>query len=102
MEKVKGFYQKLYKKRNLCNNYGEFLDNVPKISEAARAAMETDLTLEELSSTIKSKAMKDTAPGPDGIPYSVYNKLWEQAGQIGPLIMASSSSESTITFAPFL
>ena len=25
MEKVKGFYQKLYKKRNLCNNYAEFL-----------------------------------------------------------------------------
>ena len=21
--------------------------------------------------------MKDTVPGPDGIPYSVYNKLWE-------------------------
>ena len=55
MEKVKGFYQKLYTKRNLCNNYGEFLDNVPKISEAARAAMEADLTLEELSNTIKSK-----------------------------------------------
>ena len=26
--------------------------------------------------------MKDTAPGPDGIPYSVYNKLWEQAGPL--------------------
>ena len=44
--------------------------------------MEADLTLEKLSSTIKSKAMKDTAPGPDGIPYSVYNKLWEQAGPL--------------------
>ena len=44
--------------------------------------MEADLTLEELSSTIKSKAMKDTAPGPDGIPYSVYKKLWEQAGPL--------------------
>ena len=30
------------------------------------------MTLEELSNTIKSKVMKDTAPGPDGIPYSVY------------------------------
>jgi hypothetical protein len=37
--------------------------------------MEADITLEELSNTIKSKAMKDTAPGPDGIPHSVYNKL---------------------------
>ncbi len=61
--------------------FGRF---VPKISDAARAAMEADITLEELSNTIKSKAMKDTAPGPDGIPYSVYNKLWEQTG---PLIL---------------
>ena len=30
-------------------------------------AMKADLTMEELSSTIKSKAMKDTAQGPDGI-----------------------------------
>ena len=30
--------------------------------------------------------MKDTAPGPDGIPYSVYNKLWDQAE---PLILNS-------------
>ena len=45
--------------------------------------MEADLTLEELSSTIKSKAMKDTAPGPDGIPYSVYNKLWNYGNRQG-------------------
>ena len=38
-----------------------------------------------LSSTLKSKAMKDTAPGPDGIPYSVYNKLWDQAGPLSQL-----------------
>ena len=66
----------------MSSNYAEFLTNVPKKSEAARAAMEADLTLEELSSTIKNKAIKDTAPGPDGIPYSVYNKLWEQAGPL--------------------
>ena len=46
--------------------------------------MEADLTLEVLSNTIKSKAMKDTAPGPDGIPYSVYNKLWRHAGSLIP------------------
>ena len=38
--------------------------------------MENDLTQEELSNTIKSRAMKDTAPGPDGIPYSVYSKFY--------------------------
>ena len=28
--------------------------------------------------------MKDTAPGPDGIPYSVYGKFWATAG---PLVL---------------
>ena len=46
-------------------------NNLPKVSEASKAAMEADLTLEELQATMKSKGMKD-APGPDGIPYSVY------------------------------
>ena len=50
MEKVRGIYQKLNKKRQLSSNYADFLTNVPKINEAARAAMETDLTLEELES----------------------------------------------------
>ena len=40
MEKVKAFYQKLYKRRVLNNNYGEFLDNLPKVSDASKAAME--------------------------------------------------------------
>ena len=30
------------------------------------------------------KGMKDTAPGPDGIPYSVYGKFWTMAG---PLVL---------------
>ena len=33
--------------------------------------MEAYLTLKKLPITIKSKRMKDTAPAPDGIPYSV-------------------------------
>ena len=53
MKKVKVFYQKLYKKGNFSSNYAEFLTNAPKISEAARAPMEADLTLEELSCTKK-------------------------------------------------
>ena len=53
----------------------DFLDNIPKVCEASKAAMEADLTLEELQNTMKSKGMKDTAPGPDGIPYSVYGSI---------------------------
>ena len=37
------------------SDYTEFPTNVPKISEAA---METDLTLEELHNTIKEKQLK--------------------------------------------
>ena len=33
------------------------------------------LRLEELESTMKSKEMKNTALGPDGIPYSVYGSI---------------------------
>ena len=73
MQKVKDFYQSLYTKKQLNNNYSEFLDNLPQVSDASKAAMEDDLTLEELQNTMKSKGMKDTAPGPDGIPYSVYS-----------------------------
>ena len=51
MEKVKAFYQKLYKRRVLNNNYDDFLANLPKVSDASKAAMEADLTLEELQDT---------------------------------------------------
>ena len=70
---------KVLTKKQLNNNYSEFLDNLPKVSDASKAAMEAYLTLEELQATMKSKGMKDTAPGPDGIPYSVYGKLWATA-----------------------
>ena len=56
-------------------------------------------TIASLSSTIKSKAMKDTAPGPDGIPYSVYNKLWEQAG---PLIKRETEMDKNKLLLRFL
>jgi hypothetical protein len=26
--------------------------------------------------------MKDSAPGPDGIPYSTYRKIWNHTGQL--------------------
>ena len=52
MQKVKDFYQSLYTKKQLNNNYSEFLDNLPKVSDASKAAMEADLTLEELQTTI--------------------------------------------------
>ena len=42
--------------------------------------MEADLTLEDLYNTCKE--MEDSASGPDGIAYSVFNKLWNHAEQL--------------------
>ena len=38
--------------------------------------MDADLTLQELLDALMS--CSDSAPGSDGIPYSVYKKLWFQ------------------------
>ena len=37
---------------------------LPKISDASKAAMEEDITLEELEITMESIAMQDSAPLP--------------------------------------
>ncbi len=42
--------------------------------------MEAGLTLEEVYNAWKE--MKDSAPGPDEKPYSVYHKLWNHKGQL--------------------
>ena len=38
------------------------------------------LTLEELTETLKTCA--DSAPGPDGIPYSYLKRYWDDFGQV--------------------
>ena len=39
-------------------------------------------TVTEIFQRMKSKAMIDKAPSKDGIPYTVYGKLWVQAGKL--------------------
>ena len=41
--------------------------------------MDSDLTNEELLAALMS--CSDSAPGSDGIPYSVYKKLWATVGR---------------------
>jgi hypothetical protein len=41
--------------------------------------------------------MKDTAPGPDEIPYSVYGKLWEQAGSLILNILNYSNTKNELS-----
>jgi hypothetical protein len=69
--------------------------------------MEKEINLDELKKALWS--CKDSSPGPDGIPYSVYKKLWSITGpiilnswlyslQIGTL--PPSHLESAITLLP--
>ena len=59
--------------------------------------MEADLTGAELLSALWS--CTDSAPGPDGIPYCVYEKLWEIAG---PIILSAWEFSCTTGNLPAL
>ena len=68
---ITGFYQKLYNAGDtIQDDDNEFYQNCPSISQGSKELMETDLTDLELLAALKS--CSDSAPGSDGIPYSVY------------------------------
>jgi hypothetical protein len=86
---VRGFYQQLYKKNDdqctiAISEDPTFYDKCPKLSNDNRLKLEQDLTLDEMYKAVLT--CKDSAPGPDGIPYSVYKTFWKQ---LGPIIKES-------------
>ena len=102
------FYEDLYKDKN--RNYDhndDFYSNCPKLNIKQAQFLEKDLTLENLTEAVQT--CKDSSPGPDGIPYLVYTKLWDITG---PIILNSwkygietgklppSHNESIITLLP--
>ncbi len=106
---IKDFYQDLYASIPIDRNIPEdnFYINCPKLSPKDRFFMDEPITLKDLTEAIKT--CKDSAPGPDGIPYAVYKSLWKLTGQIildswnyslqsGSL--APSHIESIITLLP--
>jgi hypothetical protein len=109
---ITDFYKNLYKNNDTKTNENEndncnFFSNCPKISLRNREWMEKEITNEELEEALKT--CKDSAPGPDGISYSIYKKLWPVMGgiileswrysqQIGR--MPESNLESIITILP--
>ena len=58
----------------------DYYDKCPILSEQTKVIMDADLTLPELLTALMS--CSDSAPGSDGIPYSLYNKLWTITGPI--------------------
>jgi hypothetical protein len=72
MDIARTFYKKLYELKNHVPIMPEsdFFNLCPYLTNEAKDLMEKDLTVQELLSTLKT--CNESAPGPDGIPYSYY------------------------------
>jgi len=81
------FYSDLYQSKYVCEDESRnstFLANLPQIPISSKTSMDTPLTLLELYNAVHS--CKDSAPGPDAIPYSIYKNYW---GLLGPPLLES-------------
>ena len=108
-ECITEFYRKLYSKENLAvqPENDNFYENCPKLSNEQMQKLDSELNLNELKVALFST--KESSPGPDGIPYSIYKRYWSF---IGPIILEAwkysvemgsiprSHRESVITLLP--
>jgi len=78
---IKNFYSNLYnEKESIIEEDDDYLKDLPQLSDEDRCNLDREITLEELEITLKE--CKDSAPGPDGIPYSIYLHFWSKLGPI--------------------
>ena len=80
--KIVAFYKKLYEEDNdvITENDDDFFNLIEPISEDEDDDVAKPLTTDDLRTTLKS--CTDSAPGPDGIPYSYMELLWTTFGKI--------------------
>ena len=82
---VQSFYKSLYERGdNPPTAYDDFLLNMDQISTENKHNILTPLNIQEVFATLKS--CLDSAPGPDGIPYSLIKFTWSI---YGPVLMNS-------------
>ena len=82
-EVVESFYKNLYEKGNTKETNQELLNDFTDLSpldEDRVRFMESQITKNDLSQTLNS--CKDSAPGPDGIPYSIIKATWNYYADI--------------------
>jgi len=82
IEYIRNFYAQLYSKNSENKDRivdESFFDEYPKLSTKNKDELDRNITLEELSSTLKY--CKESSPGPDGITYKVYKELWNILGK---------------------
>jgi len=81
---IREFYNKLYTKCDpkimINNTDADYYKECPKLSIDAKERLDMRLTKEELRSALHT--CKESAPGPDGIPYLFYKKFWHIVGDI--------------------
>ena len=96
---ITNFYKRLYENydsTNLTINDDSFFDHITGISPMDDREASGQLGLMELGRVLDS--CSDSAPGPDGIPYSILRILWQV---MGPLILnAWNHSLATGKLAP--
>ena len=80
-EEVTAFYKDLYENipNNLSNN-ADFFRYIDSVDQHGAEDLTRDITLEELTETLRDCV--DSAPGPDGIPYSFIKHFWASFGPI--------------------
>ena len=81
---VETFYRNLYEKGdNAASNdveINDYLSVMDEVNTEKIIELDKSLTQEDLLTTLKSCA--DSAPGPDGIPYSVIKLTWNYFGKV--------------------
>ena len=78
---VQEFYKDLYEKLpNDLSVNDEFFRHIDAVDPEGAKALTREITLDELTETLKECA--DSAPGPDGIPYSFIKYHWSTFGPI--------------------
>jgi hypothetical protein len=72
MNGIRNFYQKLYSKEDRADNLRKdnlFFKKCNKLSDVNKQRMDEQISLKDMYKALTS--CKNTAPGPDGIPYLV-------------------------------
>ena len=83
-EEIVNFYKNLYENYDKSTlgdvNETDFFSKVTPIPGHEAAEVAQPITLDDLTKTLHT--CKDSAPGPDGIPYSFLAALWKTFGQL--------------------
>lgn len=89
LDKTTEYYSSLYNPWTTTaldnNDIAEtFLTNLPQVDTESKTLLDTPLTIKDLSLSLNT--MKDSAPGPDGFPYSFYKTF---STKLLPLLLDS-------------